>query len=217
LALLFSAAIADAQPATPSANLQHEIIEAVRSSVLHQTRTPPIQPYRVIRRRYVQPAGYANSAWDSDGMVRESGNAPVTAEFVNLLREPFEAAAQASFTWDHWGKLRGRSTYVFAYSVERSKAGQQIGRDSEYDAPAYSGLIYVDMQQRVVLRITRRAMRIPATSQLKEASAVLDYEVARVDGGQSVLPFRAEKLVRTEGRSMRTIEEIAGSPPLDQR
>jgi hypothetical protein len=56
---------------------------------------------------------------------------------------------------------------------------------------------------------------MPATtSQVKEASAVMDYELAKVSVDQSVLPFRAEEQVRSEKLGTKTVIEIHPGPVL---
>jgi hypothetical protein len=86
----------------------------------------------------------------------------------------FEPATEAHFEWDHWGLLRKRDTYVFAYRVlqERNKwhvtAGE--GNDIQDTIPAVKGLVHVDRETKQVLRITLEAVDLPQGFPVKEAS-----------------------------------------------
>jgi hypothetical protein len=143
---------------------------------------------------------------------RTSGDSPKIGEFRNILREPFELTTLTSFKWDHWGRMRGRITYVFAYEVERSRSGWHMSQDSLELARAYSGLVYVDVEQRVVLRITRKTVDVPATSKVEDASTVLDYPLAKVGVSRLLLPFTAEEQVRSGDLSTRTVVEVHLAP-----
>ena len=45
------------------------------------------------------------------------GGTTSAGDFGSMMRQIFEPATETHFEWDHWGKRRGRLTYVFAYRV----------------------------------------------------------------------------------------------------
>ena len=193
----------------PTAEIQNEVIEIVRDYILRPTHNDSNLSLTLMQRQY---SASSPGQWQLQRFERTSGDSPKIGQFRNMLREPFELATLTSFKWDHWGTLRGRLTYVFAYVVERSRSGWHISQDSLELARAYSGLVYVNVEQRVVLRITRKTVDVPATSKVEEASAVLDYPLAKVGVSRLLLPFKAEEQVRSENLSTRTVVYVYLAP-----
>ena len=123
------------------------------------------------------------------GGTRSSG------DFGTLLREVFEPATEAHFDWDHWGLLRGRPTYVFAYHVVEERSKWHVTADRDEIIPAYKGLIYVDQETHQVLRISLDAAEMPPTFPVKQASDTLDYDYQDVGGQQFLLPLKNKILI----------------------
>lgn len=129
------------------------------------------------------------------GGTRSSG------DFGSLLRMVFEPAAEARFEWDHWGLLRKRPTYVFAYHITQERNQWHVtsgeGTDIQDTIPAVRGLIYVDQETKQVLRITLVAVDLPPTFPVKEASDQLDYDYQDVGGQQFLLPLSNKVLINS--------------------
>ncbi|MBV9507439.1 MAG: hypothetical protein JO323_20795 [Acidobacteriia bacterium] len=123
------------------------------------------------------------------GGTRSSG------DFGTLLREVFEPASEAHFEWDHWGLLRGRPTYVFAYHVKEERSKWHVTADQEDTIPAYRGLIHVDQETRQVLRISLEAVDLPPAFPVKQASDTLDYDYQDVGGQMFLLPLKNKVLI----------------------
>lgn len=185
------------QAVPPSAQRQNEILENVRDYVLGNTENVFNLDLTLVQRRYL---ARNPGQWELQSVERTPGSSARMAEYRTLLREPFEPATLTSFRWDHWGRLRGRMTYVFSYTVERSASVR-----------LYSGLIYVDAEQETVLRITRKTAAAPATSRVYEVSTILDYPLAGVGVGR-VVPSKAEEQVLSEGLSTKTVVEVQLAP-----
>ena len=126
------------------------------------------------------------------------GGATSTGEFGSLLKEVFEPASHASFTWERWATLRGHRMYVFSYRVPRefSKWKLLYERTLE-DVPGYIGLIYVDKETSQVMRVTLEAIDITASFPIQAASTKLDYDYASISERQYLLPLRAEIRMRS--------------------
>ncbi|HLI84898.1 MAG TPA: hypothetical protein VKV17_13325 [Bryobacteraceae bacterium] len=123
------------------------------------------------------------------------GGSRSTGDFGTMLREVFEPATEAHFEWDHWGLLRGRHTYVFAYHVAQERSQWHVTSDQEDTIAAYKGLIYVDQETKQVLRISLEAVDLPPTFPVKQASDTLDYDYQDVGGQQFLLPLKNKVII----------------------
>lgn len=125
------------------------------------------------------------------GGTRSSG------DFGSLLRMVFEPETEAHFEWDHWGLLRSRPTYVFAYHVSQERNQWHVTADHADTIPAVKGLVYVDQETKQVLRISLVAVDLPADFPVQEASDQLDYDYQDVGGQQFLLPLRNKVLINS--------------------
>jgi hypothetical protein len=123
------------------------------------------------------------------GGTRSSG------EFGTLLLQVFEPNTETHFEWDHWGLLRSRPTYVFAYHVAQERSRWHVTSDNEDVVPAYKGLIYVDQETHQVLRISLEAVDLPPAFPVKQASDTLDYDYQDVGGQRFLLPLKNKVLM----------------------
>jgi hypothetical protein len=117
--------------------------------------------------------------------------------FGSLMKEIFEPHSQARFDWDHWGTLRGHRVVAFSYRVaqERSQyrlVAEDIGRSV---VTAYHGLVEVDPDTHVVMRITVVADNIPADFPMKQAETTLDYDYTELSGHTFLLPLKVQTLM----------------------
>jgi hypothetical protein len=121
------------------------------------------------------------------------GGTTSSGDFGSMMRQIFERGTEAHFEWDHWGKLRGRLAYVFAYRVARDRSQWHIGYGRQEDIlSAYEGLVYVDQETRQVLRITLRGVDIPASFPVRQAEDTLDYDYQMLGDQQFLLPLKGE-------------------------
>lgn len=123
------------------------------------------------------------------------GGSRSTGDFGTMLREVFEPETEAHFEWDHWGLLRARPTYVFAYHVAQERSKWHVSADQEDTIPAYKGLIYVDQETKQVLRISLEAIDLPSTFPVRQASDTLDYDYQDVGGQQFLLPLKNKVII----------------------
>ncbi len=128
-----------------------------------------------------------NISHDQIGGVRSSG------EFGSMLRNIFDPEHDTKFDWDHWGTLRGKLMYVFAYRVEK-QYGYSMRDDEarkEYTS-AYTGLVYADRETKEIQRITLKTAEIPSDFTVKDVAITLDYKPTSIQGHVYTLPFHYE-------------------------
>lgn len=209
----------------PSAAEQKRILAEVREYALSYVKRLPDFICTQVTRRYVDPSGL--EIWQRQDVVtarlsyfeqREDykvilvnnrmvdasldsiGGATSTGEFGSMLREVFEPETEAAFTWHRWTTLRGRRAHVFSYRVAQPKSKWRLSYQRQLEIlTAYRGLVYVDAEIPMVLRITLEAVDVPPTFPIQQASTVLDYDFIEIAEQQYVLPLRAVVRMR-EGR-----------------
>ncbi|MGA3185793.1 MAG: hypothetical protein ABSF22_01670 [Bryobacteraceae bacterium] len=128
-----------------------------------------------------------NISHDQIGGVRSSG------EWGSMLHNIFAPEDEAQFEWDHWGTLRGRLMYVFAYRIEKDR-GYSMGDDETRKSytSAYTGLVYADMETKEIERITLKTVEIPSDFPIKDVAITLDYKPTDISGHIYTLPFHYE-------------------------
>jgi len=206
----------------PSQEEQWKILDEVREYALNYVKSLPDFICTQVTRRYIDPSGlefwqrqdvltarltYFEQKEDyqlvlvngtmSDRPYGELGGATSTGEFGSMMREIFEKKTEASFQWERWATLRGKRTQVFSYRVPKSRSQWRIEyeRTDQY-YPAYSGLIYLDHDTLMVMRITLEAEDIPPSFPIQRASTVLDYDHTKIGDGEYMLPLKAAVRMR---------------------
>lgn len=129
---------------------------------------------------------YTSAAFQSLGGATSAG------EFGSLLKLTLEPKADALLGWDHWATLRGRRAYVFSYRVDSFHSQWHINYENTQTIIAgYQGLLYVDKDTHMVLRITFQAVEIPTSFPVQEATTVLDYDYVKIGERDFLLPLKA--------------------------
>ena len=128
------------------------------------------------------------------------GGATSTGEFGSLTLGIFEPSTKTHFEWDHWGTLRGKLVMVFRYEVDQSHSQWAIDyQRREHIFPAYSGLLYVDKDLHVLMRVTLNAENIPPTFPVHVARTTLDYDYQDISGHEFLLPLKAQVDMSADG------------------
>jgi len=132
-------------------------------------------------------ASVHNISHDQLGGVTSSG------EWGSMLHNIFTPENGAQFDWDHWGTLRGKPMYVFAYRIEKDRGYSMLDREThrEYTS-AYTGLVYADKESREIQRITLKTVEIPSDFTVKDVALTLDYKATDISGHVYTLPFHFE-------------------------
>lgn len=202
----------------PSAEEQARVISEVRENALNYTKNLPDFICTQVTRRYVDPSGMefwqaedvitarlsyfeqkedyklilVNNRMAQNESMHSLGGATSTGEFGSMLREIFEPRTQARIEWERWATLRGKRAHVLKYRVAQMNSQWHIDYEHQLDIiPAYSGLIYVDRDTNMVLRVTLEAEDIPASFPVQQASTMLDYDFTNISGRDFLLPLRA--------------------------
>lgn len=209
----------------PSSVEQARVISEAREMALSYTKRLPDFICLQVTRRYVDPSGLEmfqlmdtvaerlsyfeqkeeyklisiNGKW-TDGDRWKLGGATSSGEFGTMLKEIFDPSTEAEFQWERWGKLRGRVCHVYSFRVRQAKSKWHISWQRQLEiVPGYRGLIYIDRDVPMVLRVTMEAVDIPPTFPIQEARTMLDYDFVDIAGNEYLLPLRSEMRMR-EGR-----------------
>jgi hypothetical protein len=137
------------------------------------------------------------------------GGSKSFGEFGSMLSLIFEYSTEARFEWDHWGTLRGKRVMAFQYHVrlDHSKYTLVVD-DNEHITTAYHGLVEVEPDTHVVLRLTAEAENIPPEFPVKKAQDVLDYDYTELSGRTFLLPLKAQVLLTGSDGLSRLDEEF---------
>ncbi|MCW5965157.1 MAG: hypothetical protein KIT83_14055 [Bryobacterales bacterium] len=129
--------------------------------------------------------------------LKDVGGATSTGEFGTMLREIFSAKSETTFRWLRYGTLRGRLMHVFFYDVARDRSEWTVKyQDLESVVAAHEGLIYVDHDTELIMRIAMETKGIPSSYPLSKAWTTLDYDFTPIGDQEFVLPLRAEVRMR---------------------
>lgn len=205
-------------PPPPDAAEQGKIIQQARDYALNYTKQLPNFICVQVTRRDVDPTGTGNNWYHSDTItsrlsyngtehydvilhndepvtnasMRQFGGTTSEGEFGSMLDELFEPATHAQFSWDHWATLRHRRTYVFAYSVEQQFSKYHVEADDVQSiVPAYRGLVYIDEDTRMVVKIVMRPYDMPASFPIRDITSSLDYDFETIGGQPYMLPLKS--------------------------
>lgn len=143
-----------------------------------------------------------------------AGGAVSKGEFGSMLLEIFDLETAAAFRWDHWTTLRKRRAIVFSYRIAAAKSHYKLMYDGHGErltvVAGQHGLVYVDPETNMVLRLTRVADSLPASFPIGRASALLDYDFTDVSGRSFLLPLRAEIRMQEGSAQYRNVVEFRG-------
>jgi hypothetical protein len=210
----------------PSPAAQKVLIEETRTYALSYTKQLPNFICNQVTRRYDDPSGadfwrqldvlnvrlsFNDQKEDykvitvngrlTDVSMEKLGGTTSSGEFGSMMKEIFELDTDAAFGFERWTTWRGRRTMVFNYRVEKYRSKYHVVADRSQDyVPGYRGLIYVDRDTKVVMRLTMDITEFPAGFPIQEVHNSLDYDFQKISEREFVLPLRAEIRSRS-GRS----------------
>jgi hypothetical protein len=143
------------------------------------------------------------------------GGAVSGGEFGSMLLDIFDPSHKTEFRWSHWTHLRKRLTQVYSYRGKLEYAGYRLLVGTPYGGMdeiivGHHGLVYMDNETRMVMRIVAEADGIPAAFTVRAHSVAVDYGFADVGGKPYLLPLRAEVRVRTQRMQNKNEVEFQG-------
>jgi hypothetical protein len=125
------------------------------------------------------------------------GGATSAGEFGSMLKEIFDPQSHARFQWERWATLRGRRMHVFSYRVAQPYSKWSIlYQRTQQVTPGYRGLVYVDRDTTMVMRVTLEAEDIPVSFPVQAASQVLDYDFAKIADQEYLVPIKSVMRMR---------------------
>ncbi len=142
-------------------------------------------------------------------------------EFGSILAMTFDPQSQASFHWDHWGRVGGRRVAVFNYSIERAHSQYSVccvvtgsvtvngvtHQRTKSWISAYRGLIYAEAETGSIVEFTLHNVDIPEAYRLRDARDLVQYSAVTVGGSSMWLPSRAIHFThREQGRARDEIQ-----------
>jgi hypothetical protein len=224
------------QEPPPDSIEQGKILDAVREYALNYTKQLPNYICLRVDRRSVDSTGTGNS-WRlqdtvttkvsyfegkedykvvlvngtpvQDKTLEQLGGTISEGEFASMMREIFQPESEARFEWDHWGKLRGKPCYVFSFDIDQAHSHYRIVADrSQEIVPAYRGLVYVEVDSKVVTRIRHDPYDIPASFPIQHVQTTLDYDYTKIENQEFLLPMKAVVTSRSARYMSRNEEEF---------
>jgi hypothetical protein len=209
----------------PSAAEQQRVLNELREYARNYTKLLPDFICTQVTRRYADPTGL--EFWQrqdvvsarlsyfeqkeeyktvlvngvmTDRSIHDLGGATSTGEFGSMMKEIFDPQTQARFLWERWATLRGKRAHVFSYLVSQPRSKWSIDYQRKIQiTPAYRGLIYVDANTLMVMRLTLDAVDMPSSFPVQQASTMLDYDNNTIGEREYMLPLKAVVRMR-EGK-----------------
>ena len=217
----------------PSPEEQKRILDGMREYAANYSKNLPDFICVQVTRRYVDPAGLelwqkqdtvtaklsyfedkenydvilVNNQPVQNMAIQQLGGASSTGEFGTMLKEIFEKESHTEFHWLRYGTLRGRLMHVFSYKLPRRYSKWTVKYDDLDPVIAgQEGLVYVDHDTELIMRIAQNTTDIPAGYPLFKAWTTLDYDFTKIGESEFVLPLRAE--VRMRAAKLLTKNEV---------
>lgn len=144
------------------------------------------------------------------GGYSEAGGTSSTGEFVTMLATIFKPENDADFIPVQTDIIRGRTTVMFEFTVERDKAKQRIvsgsGGLTQSTITGMKGRMWIDRADFRVLRVESEATEIPDGFPVTAARRTIDYDWTTIAEEKHLLPLISDvRLTVLEGgRSFET-------------
>jgi hypothetical protein len=207
----------------PSSIEQAKILDEVRQYGLNYTKQLPNFLCVQVTRRYIDPA--RQDSWrlvdtvtqklsffdqreeyklitvngrTSDMPIDSLGGTTSAGEFGSMMKDIFSRESEASFDWEKWATLRGKRAYVFSYDIDQSHSRYHVLWDKSLEyIPAYRGLIYVDRDTNMVMRIVMNPYGFPTSFPVQQVQTILDYDYTKIGDAEFMVPLKAAVTSRT--------------------
>jgi hypothetical protein len=147
---------------------------------------------------------------ESKSGYSEAGGTSSTGEFVTMLATIFKPENEADFIPVQTDIIRGRTTVMFEFTVERDKAKQRIVSGStgltQSTITGMKGRMWIDRTDFRVLRVESEATEIPDGFPVAAARRTIDYDWTMIAEEKYLLPLVSDVrlTVREGSRSFET-------------
>ena len=210
------------QPIPPPDSMeQARVLDTAREYALDYSKKLPNFICTQVTRRYEDPSGL--EFWQSQDTVVEKlsffeqkeeykllfvnnraftgareriGGTVTRGEFGTRLKEVFDRKSEAVFEWERWATLRGKRMHVFHYRIRQDRSEYSVQYGTSVTVPGYEGLVYIDRDTMVVMRITQEVKEMPLGFPINSILAILDYDFTKVADQEFVLPLKASTVAR---------------------
>jgi hypothetical protein len=220
LIAMIAAAWAQEGPAPLDEPEQKKLIEDVKAKALQYSKDLPNFACVQVTRKNVDPTG-SSRHWKLTDTVHEEltyvgGKEEYTqngkkssdrqngllasSEFGEVISWIFDPKANSEFQWSKSDSLRGHRTYTIAYSVKQDNSQLAIGRKSPFKAP-FAGLIEVDADTALILKINLVAYGLPKNFPVSAYSKEFNYDFTKIGDHFYLLPLKAD-LQSKEGKAL---------------
>lgn len=113
------------------------------------------------------------------------GGTTSAGEFGTDMRALFDPRTQTRFEWEKWTTWHGRLTHRFKFSVSQPSSSWEIRYGDVGDAgqkiiAGYSGIVYVDKDTDMIMRITRESEDIPASFPVQNVKQDTRYDFHKI-------------------------------------
>lgn len=133
-----------------------------------------------------------------------------TGEFASTLQDVLSPLTNAAFVRRGEENVGSRPAHVYDYTVKQPNSHWQIfaiDRKKSYK-PAYAGAIWIDKENRRVLRVELRALSLPADFEFDKAQSTIEYGFVRIDQKTYLLPSKGESVLCHTSTTTCTRNEI---------
>lgn len=124
-----------------------------------------------------------------------------TGEFGSTLRALFDPHTEALFKFEAEESLRAYSTAIYAFAVSGDLSDWRISAGSQTIITPYIGRIWIDRASGHVVRMSMRAVSIPASFPFQKVEAEVDYGPVVLASGRYFLPERAQTVSCNDPKS----------------
>jgi VWFA-related protein len=209
---------------------QRRLLDAVRLIAVRYTERLPNFICTQVTRRLVDEAGkdqwrnldettYLVSYYDGQEhydrlTARTSGadsrkyppSVTSTGEFGSLLKSVFQPESAAKFAWVRADAMRGHPVQVFSYAVDGEHSRYRVSYSMQGQPravfSAFHGLVFIDQDTAVVLRITQECDSLPEAFPVRQLNLSLEYGDMAVGGQVYTLPLTFTMDLRLRKRTL---------------
>jgi hypothetical protein len=135
-----------------------------------------------------------------------------TGEFGSTLGGIFDPRSHADFQWKRADKLRGKSVYVFSFSVAKENSAAEIAAGPTKLVVGYHGFLFADRDANTMMRVTTEA-EIPPDFPMQHVTHLLDYGEAVIAGEHYLVPLHSEMESRVS-QDFANYGKTGGNSPL---
>jgi len=159
-----------------------EVWEGVGSFITRLSFFEQKEDYKVVM---------VNNKSVSNTSMGQLGGAVSMGEFGSMLKDIFDPSSEAHFEWDHWGKVRGRETYVFSYMIDLAHSKYSMDWErTNHITTACRGLVYIDKELNTIPRFTQEPYDIPSSYPVRAVRHTVDYDFQKIGETEYLVPLK---------------------------